>query len=268
MESKEQEENYTTGYIKLYRSVIDHWLWIEKPFSKFEAWVFMLLRANHSERKVNMGFELFQVNRGQFITSQEKLSEQFGWGRKQVRSFLDLLKADGMILIDVSTKMTKITICNYDSYQDVRPTKDPHKTINRPSTEQQQNNDSAQTSNSNNAKNGKKVFVPPSLDDFKHYFVENGFGEDLAERAWRGYAEAKWHDSQGKPIKNWRQKCLHVWFKDSNRSAGAPVKITKTFRITDFFNYSDYKQACGPAGITPLSQPEFEEAVKPKAKIA
>lgn len=67
-------------------------------------------------------------------------------------------------------------------------------------------------------KKGNKKFIPPTLDEMKEYFVANGFDVDLARRVWQGYKEADWHDSQGKPIKNWKQKVIHVWFKDSNKS--------------------------------------------------
>ena len=75
----------------------------------------------------------------------------------------------------------------------------------------------------NNKRGSKgKKFSAPSLDEFKAYFKENGFREDIAERAWNGYSEANWHDSQGKEIKIWKQKCQHVWFKDEHKIKDTP----------------------------------------------
>jgi len=48
---KDFQENYDAGWIKIYRSLTDHWIW-EKPLSKFEAWVDMILEANYKEEKV------------------------------------------------------------------------------------------------------------------------------------------------------------------------------------------------------------------------
>lgn len=62
-------------------------------------------------------------------------------------------------------------------------------------------------------------FVPPTIEEMKAYSVENGFPESLGERVFKGYAAADWHDSQGKKIRNWKQKMQQVWFKDENRSA-------------------------------------------------
>lgn len=71
----------------------------------------------------------------------------------------------------------------------------------------------------NNKKSVKK-FIPPSLDEFKDYFEENGYSLEVAERAWKGYEVAGWKDSKGKQIKSWKQKCQHVWFKPENRNKG------------------------------------------------
>lgn len=78
------------------------------------------------------------------------------------------------------------------------------------------------TGNGNGIGNGiekeeKKTFIKPSIEEFKAYFIENGYSEDTAVRAWNGYNTADWHDSKGNKIKNWKQKAQFVWFKDENR---------------------------------------------------
>lgn len=66
-------------------------------------------------------------------------------------------------------------------------------------------------------KRKKGVFISPSIDDVVLYFKENGYSTETAKRAYQGYAEADWHDSRGNKILNWKQKMVHVWFKDENR---------------------------------------------------
>jgi hypothetical protein len=65
------------------------------------------------------------------------------------------------------------------------------------------------------AKYGKRsiIFIPPTIEEMTKYFTDNGFPEELARRAFNGYAAADWHDSYGNKIKNWKQKAQHVWFK-------------------------------------------------------
>ena len=108
-----------TGYIKLFRSIEDNWMWNEKrKFSKAEAFIYMLLAANHKERKVTIGNEMLTVKRGAFITSQRKLLTAWGWGTAKVRAFLDVLKKDGMIQLQTDRMKTVISIINYETYQD------------------------------------------------------------------------------------------------------------------------------------------------------
>jgi len=72
-----------------------------------------------------------------------------------------------------------------------------------------------------NAKESKgkerKVFIAPTLDEVKLYFKENGYTQQSAIKAFSYYDVAKWHDSKGSPIKNWKQKMQGVWFKDENK---------------------------------------------------
>ena len=61
----------------------------------------------------------------------------------------------------------------------------------------------------------RKKFIPPSFDEFKKYCEENQH-KNIAERAFKGYSVSDWKDSQGKQIKNWKQKLQHVWFREEN----------------------------------------------------
>ena len=53
----------------------------------------------------------------------------------------------------------------------------------------------------------------------ENYFVENGYQRSYGAKVWKGYHEADWHDSKGTKIKNWKQKSVHVWFKDEYKTA-------------------------------------------------
>ena len=107
-----------TGWISLHRKVKDHWIFAEKrSFSKFEAWVDLLMEVNHQDKKVLLGNELIEVKRGQKVTSMRKLAERWKWGKNKTYEFVKLLESDGMILVKGDTKKTVITIVNYDIYQ-------------------------------------------------------------------------------------------------------------------------------------------------------
>ena len=64
----------------------------------------------------------------------------------------------------------------------------------------------------------KDLLICPLEKDVIKYFVENGFPESLGKKAFDYYNVAKWKDSKGKQVKNWKQKMQGVWFKDENKA--------------------------------------------------
>ncbi|PKE20426.1 DnaD domain protein [Macrococcoides caseolyticum] len=106
------------GWISLHRSVTDHWLFDEdRKFSKFEAWIDLLLMVNHTDKKMMLGNELITIKRGQKVTSIRKLCERWNWSNNKVKNFLNVLEADGMLTVKSDSKKTLVTVVNYDVYQ-------------------------------------------------------------------------------------------------------------------------------------------------------
>lgn len=112
------------GWICLNRKITEHWLWQDKPFSKGQAWLDLLLRASHKGTKFLLGNELISLEPGQFITSEVKLSEAWGWSKHKTREFLLLLESDQMIVRKADHKKTAITIVKWGLYQNLSTTKD------------------------------------------------------------------------------------------------------------------------------------------------
>jgi len=109
------------GWISIHRQLWNHWLWEDKPFSKGQAWLDILLLVNHEDNKTLLGNELIEVKRGERITSEYILAERWGWSRKKVRNFLQLLVSDGMIEdIKEDKKRTRLRVCNYNDFQTSR----------------------------------------------------------------------------------------------------------------------------------------------------
>ncbi|MBC8580943.1 hypothetical protein [Zhenhengia yiwuensis] len=106
-----------TGWISVYRTLQEHWLWQEKPFDKARAWIDLLLLVNHKENKIMFDGTLTTVSRGSKITSLRQLSDRWGWSTKKTKKFLSDLESDGMITYLSDKKKTVITIVKYDIYQ-------------------------------------------------------------------------------------------------------------------------------------------------------
>lgn len=66
-------------------------------------------------------------------------------------------------------------------------------------------------------KRGKKLFIPPTLEEVMAYFKQNGYLEEVGRKAHMGYSEAGWKDSYGKPVLNWKQKMINVWFREEHK---------------------------------------------------
>jgi hypothetical protein len=63
----------------------------------------------------------------------------------------------------------------------------------------------------------QKKFIPPNKKEVIEYFIEKGFDEKLAAKAFDYYNEADWKDSKGNKVLNWKQKMLANWMKDENK---------------------------------------------------
>ena len=106
------------GWIKVHRKILDNdWLCKSRTYSNFEAFMFLLLKANHKEGSFHIGTQVVEVKRGQLITSQKKLCKQFNWSNSKLRNYLKTAKNASMIHTETTSKTTCLTILNYDTYQ-------------------------------------------------------------------------------------------------------------------------------------------------------
>lgn len=149
------------GWISLHRNIWGNWTWEDKPFSRGQAWIDILLLANHEDGNTFMDGQLIKVARGEHITSETKLAERWGWSRTKVRNFLDLLTNDNMIEnIKEGRKRTRLRVVNYNDYQDIknnRRTTEEQEKDNRETTEEQQKNINNNDNNENN--DNKEIYI-------------------------------------------------------------------------------------------------------------
>lgn len=106
------------GWISLYRKIQDHWLWKQKrKFSQFEAWLSLLFKASYQDKQIQFDGKIVDIKKGELITSETKLAEEWGWSRSTVRAFLDRLEKTAMCTRQCTTKYTSLTIVNWATYQ-------------------------------------------------------------------------------------------------------------------------------------------------------
>ena len=105
------------GYVSIHRELMDHWLWKEKPFTKGQAWIDLILLANYKTEKFAYKGAVIDGKRGTVYRSVSYLADRWGWGREKTKRFLDLLHEDGMVELMVTTHQTTVTLINYDRFQ-------------------------------------------------------------------------------------------------------------------------------------------------------
>ncbi|WP_052478927.1 hypothetical protein [Vibrio jasicida] len=108
------------GWISLHRKLLEHWLWQDKPFSKGQAWLDLLLNTAHKETTSMYRNSVLHLAQGELVISHRKLAESWGWNKEKVGRFLHLLEKEAMITIRIDHHLTVISICNYAEYQDLK----------------------------------------------------------------------------------------------------------------------------------------------------
>lgn len=199
------------GWIKVYRSIENNWIWNDDVFSRGQAWIDILLMVNHEDKKIMFNGTLTEIKRGDCITSIRKLSDKWGWSRNKVDHFLKQLKSDGMIDYKKDTKKTLLTVENYDLYQSrdlekghQKATEKPLKDIKKTSKGHQKDtnkNDKEYIKNDKEGKEGKEgkeeSHTPSPLsfhDEFSKFFY-NEFGE-ISYKTWIADADIKENENK------------------------------------------------------------------------
>jgi hypothetical protein len=109
-----------SGWIKTHRAIQNHWIFTDAE--KYRAWMIILFTVNFEPKKVNIKNTIFKCNRGESLLSLDSWAKKFGknWNKSKVRRFFACLESDSMVVTKSEHKTTRITVCNYELYQDER----------------------------------------------------------------------------------------------------------------------------------------------------
>ena len=226
------------GWISLHRKILDNPILTRgRQYSRFEAFVYMLLKANHKDNKALIGNNLIIIKKGSFITSQKKLMKEFNWGSSRLRNFLKLLESDGMIETNTNTISTHITINNYKELQGLQ-------TANELQTKHKQTANKLQTKTNNNVNNDnnvnkKEIFIKKvfefekeydkeTLDEFIDYWTEKNMSGTKAK-----YQMQKTFDVSRR-LKRWVKNS-----KDWNVKPKSNISEYKTSTSGHYIGYCD-----------------------------
>lgn len=196
-----------SGWIKLHRSITNHWLYTEKRvFSKFEAWNDILLTVNFTDAKTIIKGSLYEVKRGQSILSLESWSKRWNWDKSKVKRFLNTLQLDEMVVIKSDTVTTRLTVCNYESYQGER-------NADETQMKRKRNADETQVNTIEEGKKEKKeisIFIEPTFNEILEYCMIRQNGIDV-NKFLNFYTSKGWMVGKNK-MKDWKA-CVRSWEK-------------------------------------------------------
>lgn len=162
------------GYVKLYRKVMDSFVWTN-PYM-YKLWNLCLMKASHENRKFLFNGKEIWLNSGEFVTGRDAITFEMNKGVKrehQVNSgsvwrWLKRFEKEGMLNIKSTTKYSVVSINNWDAYQ----ASEHQVNIKRTTSEQQVHTNK----NEKNDKNEKNINNNNKGSSIRSIWENNGFG--------------------------------------------------------------------------------------------
>jgi hypothetical protein len=270
-------EAMATGYIFLFRKLIENPIWLNSTPEQCKILITLLLMANHHEKEWEWNGQKFKAVPGQFITSLPAIVQKCGKGVTVQNVRTALVRFEKMeFLTDESTKTGRlITILNWRVYQ---PHQDkPNSKANSQLTDDQQTPNSQLTSREecNNNKNNKKKDKPPlsplkikyadfvSLTNEEYSSLVAKLGETGASRCveildnYKG-ANGKAYKNDYRAILNW---VISRYEEEVKRSSG-PVKSENSGTPSPEQAWWEVSQNLDPCKMPKWSHDRIVDAVK------
>lgn len=105
------------GWIKLHRQICENEMWLSEKFTKSQAWIDLVLNANHKDGGFYVRGIFVPVKRGQIAWSEEFMAKRWRWSRNKVRRFIFGLKTAQQAEQLKGHIISLIIIKNYSKYQ-------------------------------------------------------------------------------------------------------------------------------------------------------
>lgn len=202
------------GFITIDRCIED-WRWWGNP-TAMSLWLYILVKANWKDGWWKGGNE--PINRGEFVTSQLKISEELGLNRRTVSRYLKEFEKDNQIRLEVNNSRTKIIVINYAKFQDLSEyDAQPTAQLNAQQSTQQ---DAQPTAHNRTIKplnqetkkqNNNTHCQPPTVEEVQAYCDERHNFVD-AQNFVDYYSSQGWKKANGRPVVDWKG-CIRQWEK-------------------------------------------------------
>lgn len=184
-----------SGWVKFHRK-IEEWEWYTDA-NTFRLFFHLVLKANHKSKN----WKGVQIERGQLITSTDKLAEELNLTRQKIRTSLNKLKSTSEITIKATNKFTLITVENYDVYQSSEEESTNEITI-KPTNKQPSNNHQITTNkNVKNDKNEKEDNIYSSVINY----LNEKTGKKFTTKAQKNISLIKARQKEGRELEDFKK---------------------------------------------------------------
>jgi len=161
------------GWIKLHRKITENPYYLSEKFTRSQAWIDLLIIANHKQGMYYLRGIKIIVNRGQIGWGIERLAKRWQWSRGKVERFLIDLENEKQIVRQKTNAISLISLVNYEIYQEDNKANSKanikadskakeHQTINQTDTNNNENN----YNNINNENKKENLILPFTSNSF------------------------------------------------------------------------------------------------------
>ncbi len=171
------------GWVSVYRKLASTDLWLKQKFTKGQAWVDLIILANHKDGIIEKRGQIVSVKRGQIGWSELALSIRWKWSRNKTTRFLFWLENENQIIQQRKRVTTLITVVNYEKYQN------PEKYMKQQKIQQKDNRSlktiqQKDTNNNDNKRNNenKKIYI--AVIDYLNKRTEKKFKTTKGNIKW------------------------------------------------------------------------------------
>jgi hypothetical protein len=142
----------SSGWVKLHRKILDNPIF--KNDKLFRVFMYLLLKASHTERDQLIGDSIVHLKVGQWATGRKAISRDTGLTEQNVRTAISKLEKLGILTIKVTVKYSVFSIANWHNHQ-----QDNQQVTNKQPTSNQQ------VTTNKNDKNDKNKNIHQQIAD-------------------------------------------------------------------------------------------------------
>jgi hypothetical protein len=202
------------SWIKIYRRLTESDIWQMKP-EYLKIWIYLLIRANRAPSiRMVKGVQV-TINRGEVLTSLERIAMDCLVSVQTVRSCLKWCSINRLCVAHKSHKVTHLTILKYDELQGNGVSNVRQKSSKSNASQQYiENIRSKEEENkeyTSSVSMRSRAFTPPSFEEVEAFFTSL-FRHDLAQPYFDYYTSNGWRVGKN-PMKNW-QSAARNWIRN------------------------------------------------------